>query len=274
MKHGARSSDHSALAVKLTEIVKQAGDVLMGEFGAHDLGMHVKRDGSPVLRADMLSNDALEAGLTKVLDIPILSEESRIKQFPAGDQAFFVVDPLDGTKEFVKASPDFAINLALVEAGKPVLGIIYAPATKSLFCGIAGHGSWVMRPGEAKSRLNVSARTKDSVGIVGINHVLDADIELLGILGCTKILRRGSSLKFTAIATGEADIYARTGRTMIWDTAAAYVIVEEAGGYVHRLVRGLPTAFKLSLDNTGFICANRRLDPRKLQKYFQDASAS
>lgn len=238
---------------------RAAGDELMREFGAVDLGARVKPDGSPVLRADLLSSKVLEERLPVATNVPVLSEEHRPTAMPKAD-AFFIVDPLDGTKEFMKGSRDFAVCVALVEDKQPVLGIIYGPADDELYLAIKGQGAWVIRNGQAKMPIHVSDRVNQRIGITSLSHVSEDDLKLLGEFGCTDTIKRGSALKFCAVASGEADVYARSGRTMVWDTAAGHILINEAGGQMlYYQEKDTPTAaFNFALENPSFVALNRK----------------
>lgn len=236
--------------------VRVAGDALMSEFGSADLGAQTKPDGSPVLRADLRSSKILEERLPAVVSIPVLSEEHQPSKMPDAD-AFFIVDPLDGTKEFMKGSKDFAICVALVENKQPVLGIIYGPARDELYSAVRDQGAWAIHSGRAKESIHVSDRTANRIGITSTSHVSDEDLAKLKELGCTQTIGRGSALKFCAVASGEADVYVRSGRTMVWDTAAGHVLVNEAGGQMLYYHDEAPTSdFNFTLANPSFIALN------------------
>lgn len=245
---------------------RKAGDVLMAEFGNSDLGMETKLDGSPVLRADLASNEALIKELNNLLPIPVLSEESNSDTFPNTDDGrYFIIDPLDGTKEFMKGSQDFAVNIAYLENNEPVIGLIYAPATGIGYTGAVNEGAWLTNANGTIKQINVSDRQKKLVGITSVSHVSDADNVLLGRLGCTEIKRQGSALKFCAVASGAADVYVRHGRTMIWDTVAAHALIKYAGGQLYYAYPSLTTEFRKSFENPGFICINHSLQPAEEQ---------
>lgn len=241
----------------IIDAVRAAGDALMGEFGSADLGARVKPDGSPVLRADILSSKILEERLPAALKVPVLSEEHQPSAMPDA-KTFFIVDPLDGTKEFMKGSEDFAVCVALIENKQPILGIIYGPAKDELYMAIKDQGAWVIRRGNDRESIHVSNRTQNRLGITSASHISDEDRKLLQELNCTQTIGRGSALKFCAVASGEADVYVRSGRTMVWDTAAGHILINEAGGqmlYYHEKAKPTET-FNFALANPPFTALN------------------
>ncbi|HET6925091.1 MAG TPA: 3'(2'),5'-bisphosphate nucleotidase CysQ [Candidatus Saccharimonadales bacterium] len=249
------------------EVVRRAGAVLMEEFGSDELGAETKPDGSPVLRADKRSSALLEAELPKVIDVPVLSEENEHRELSA-DAPYFIIDPLDGTKEFMRGSHDFAINVAFMEGGLPTAGVVYGPARNELYYARQGQGAFRIRGSETEA-IHVSDRQRELIGIMSFSHASERDTELLDKLGCTSTIRMGSVLKFCAVASGAADIYMRSGRTMIWDTAAADIVVREAGGHMlYYTGDRLSADFNLSLANDGFLCSNIDINPSDVAQYF------
>lgn len=201
-----------------------------------DFAVTAKADASPLTAADLASHRTIVAGLqTLTPDIPILSEESA-----AIDTAerlswprFWLVDPLDGTKEFIKRNGEFTVNIALIEQHQPVLGVVLIPVEDRCYYAARGYGAFC-RSGSTEAHLiSVSQPCHDPVRVVGSrSHAGAAQQRFLERLGWHELLSVGSSLKFCLIAEGRADVYPRFGPTSEWDTAAAQAIVEQAGGRV------------------------------------------
>lgn len=219
-----------------------------------------KQDGSPVTEADHRAQEVICAGLQRVSPgVAIVAEEERpgVEETPPGER-FWLVDPLDGTKEFVSRNGEFTINIALVEAGSPVLGVVLAPAIGRLFAGAAGAGALVDDSG---GRRAISARQVPPEGPTVVSSRSHGDPEALArCLGGRQIaasICAGSSLKFCLIAAGEADLYPRLGRTMEWDTAAGDAILREAGGRVTDLERQPLRYGKPGFENPHFVAQGR-----------------
>nr|WP_244437850.1 3'(2'),5'-bisphosphate nucleotidase CysQ [Hyphomicrobium denitrificans] len=201
-----------------------------------------KDDGSPVTDADRSAEDLIVRGLEKIDPrIPIIAEE-RIQYSGAPDiceQTFFLVDPLDGTKEFVQGRTDFTVNICLVECGLPRLGVVVAPARNELFSG-DGHNAFRCRVSPdgrliERTAIRTSMPRRALRGIASASHAHADTMRFLERFAVGEILSVGSSLKFCLLAAGEADIYPRIGRTMQWDTAAGDAILRSAGGCTLRL---------------------------------------
>ena len=200
-----------------------------------------KLDGSPVTIADRHAELIILERLTRTFpDIPILAEEEACAgRIPELGERFFCVDPLDGTKGFVGRTGEFTVNIALVEGGMSVAGVIYAPDAKLLYYGARDEGAF--RRTSAGEDEPIRARPRPSSGLIGVgsrNHAAQGTEERNARLGIADYLPSGSSLKFCRLAEGAADVYPRYGRTMEWDTAAGQAILETAGGRVVRLGAG------------------------------------
>jgi len=194
-----------------------------------------KEDGSPVTIADRRAEAIILEQLRAAYpDIAVLAEEEAAAgRIPALDRRFFCVDPLDGTKGFALRNGEFTVNIALIEAGEPTAGVIYAPVPDLLYYGARSEGAFRVRGGADAERIAV--RRPPQTGLTGIgsrNHAAPGTAERNGRLGITDYLPSGSSLKFCLVAEGAADVYPRWGRTMEWDTAAGQAILEAAGGAV------------------------------------------
>lgn len=202
---------------------------------AGDPQAEYKADGSPVTWADKAAEEVILAALAKIApDIPVVSEESTESHALAASERFFLVDPLDGTREFLRrdGAGSFTVNVALVENGVPVLGVVHAPALDRLFCGEAGKGAFEC---PARGAQEIAVRPVPATGAVAVASRSHRDDDTNGWLeanGISETVSIGSSLKFCLVACGEADVYPRFGPTMEWDTAAGDAVLRAAGGTV------------------------------------------
>ncbi|MGB5211281.1 MAG: 3'(2'),5'-bisphosphate nucleotidase CysQ [Gammaproteobacteria bacterium] len=227
--------DPAALLEPVVAIAREAGarilDVYQGE-----IEVTAKQDDSPLTAADMASHQAIVAGLTRLTpDVPILSEESAEIPFAerASWQEYWLVDPLDGTKEFIKRNGEFTVNIALIQGHSAVLGVVHVPVKDTDYYGCHGHGAFRRRPGGTAERLVVGPLKPGPIRVVGSRSHRGASLDAyLERLGEHEMVPMGSSLKLCLVATGEADVYPRLGLTCEWDTAAAQAVVEAAGGKV------------------------------------------
>jgi 3'(2'), 5'-bisphosphate nucleotidase len=220
---------------RLVEICRQAGAAIL-EWYDGDMGVTHKADDSPLTKADLASHELIEAQLDKHWgDIPVLSEESATIPFDTrrGWQQYWLVDPLDGTKEFISRNGEFTVNIALINEHRPVLGVVHVPVTDTSYLGVVGMGAWRQQGEEAKTRINVRQPAAAPPVIVGSRSHANPELaEQLEKLGPYELTSMGSSLKFCHLAEGLADFYPRLGPTCEWDTAAAQAVVEAAGGKV------------------------------------------
>ena len=215
------------------EIARTAGRAIM-EIYADDFAIELKDDRSPITVADTAANDAIMSGLAALTpDLPVLSEESAVAGFEARRswKRYWLVDPLDGTKEFIKRNGEFTVNIALIERHEPILGGVYAPVLDAMYAGAAGIGAWVTDAGAAQRRIGVTRPAAQVVRVVGSrSHASPALADYLAQLGPHEIHAMGSSLKICLVAAGAADVYPRLGPTSEWDTAAAHAVLLAAGG--------------------------------------------
>lgn len=230
------------------EIAQHAGRTIMTHFHP-DVAVQHKEDKSPVTAADIEANQMItEALLQLTPQIPVVAEEDTVLN-SGGHALFWLVDPLDGTRAFVKGEPEFTVNIGLVEHGLPVLGVIYAPAQKLLYCGAKGRGAF---RGETK----IHTRPPAPEGLVVVkskSHPSAKTQAYLDTLKIKEMIPGSSSIKFCQVAEGSADIYPRFGRTMEWDTAAGHAILNEAGGRVET-ADGKPFTYgKPGFENPAFI---------------------
>jgi 3'(2'), 5'-bisphosphate nucleotidase len=217
------------------DLARLAGAAIMQVYAGAFEVQH-KADRSPLTEADMAAHHIILAGLQALTpDLPVLSEESAAVPYAERSRwiRYWLVDPLDGTREFVKRNGEFTVNIALIEDGHPRLGVVYAPARDELTYAAEGFGTLVERAGGAPQRARVAPRSDGPLRIAGSrSHYAPRTDEFLQRLGTHELICLGSSLKFCLLAEGGADLYVRYGPTSEWDTAAGQCVLEEAGGSV------------------------------------------
>lgn len=247
---------------KLVNIARMAGAAILRIYNDPTVSGQVdyKSDNSPLTLADRAANEVIVRGLKDLTpEIPILSEEEKEVPYTERSQwnRFWLVDPLDGTKEFVKRNGEFTVNIALVEAGKPVLGVVYIPVKDETYYAVKGLGAFYTAGNAKASGIQSTSFTMKDAGLrlVCSRSHMSAEVEAyLQQFRNPETVSMGSSLKFMLIANGNADIYPRLAPTMEWDTGAAQIIVEEAGGKVIDQETGLPLRYnKAVLRNPHFI---------------------
>jgi 3'(2'), 5'-bisphosphate nucleotidase len=231
----------SPFAGELAQIAQAAGRLILKHY-AGTPEVQVKADASPVTAADVEAEALIEAALAKLApDIPVIGEEATAAgRTPARAARFFLVDPLDGTKEFLKRNGEFTVNIALIENNSPVCGVVLAPAKARAFVGETGKGAFEVAapedlPLDLAQAQPIRARAVPEDGLVVIGSRSHRDPKTDAYLSCFRVanfLAAGSSLKFCLVAAGEADLYPRHGPTMEWDTAAGQAVLEAAGGSV------------------------------------------
>jgi 3'(2'), 5'-bisphosphate nucleotidase len=228
----------SALAEALLPVAVTAGQAILDVRRA---GAHVewKADSSPVTEADRAAEAVIAAALASIAPgVPVIAEEAACAgRVPETGAEFFLVDPLDGTKEFVRGGNDFTVNIGLIRAAAPVVGVIYLPATGKLFWGVAGAGAWRARLVDGaiveREAISVRAAPDGPIAVVASrSHRTPETDAYIGRYDVEKLVSAGSSMKFCAVASGKADLYPRMGTTMQWDTAAGDAILRAAGGTV------------------------------------------
>lgn len=237
-----RLSDLATLAESLVDTVRRAGQAVMDIYES-DFAVQHKDDKSPVTAADQAGEDVIVADLKRLTpEIPVVAEEAAAAgEIPdIGDGPFWLVDPLDGTKEFIKRNGEFTVNIGLIVDRQPVLGLVLAPALGTLYVGwMTGETGTAWRETEAEGRQPMTVRTPGEDGVIVLASRSHATSEALqAFLKDTKVAsmsNAGSSLKFCRIAEGAADLYPRLGPTCEWDTAAAHAVLRAAGGTVTHL---------------------------------------
>lgn len=216
-------------------LAEKAGQAIL-EVYSSDFEVQSKADNSPLTQADLASHHCIVAGLESLTPgMPIISEESGLPDYEERRQwdRYWLIDPLDGTKEFVNRNGEFTVNIALIDQQKPVFGVVHVPVQGKTYLGCEGYGA-ERRDAEGNVEpIQVSATSADPVRVVGSRSHRGASLdEYLLNLGECDMIPMGSSLKFCVIAEGGADLYPRLGLTSEWDTAAAQAVVEQAGGSV------------------------------------------
>jgi len=223
----------------------------------------VKSDGSPLTRADLASHDVIQAGLEPLAPkFPILSEEGDVELIEQGSwKTYWCVDPLDGTKEFVKGLDEYTVNIALIDAGAAILGVVYVPAKDALYYAARGLGAWKVEADQQPQRIRPSRRRRPRSAVVSRSHLSDETRLFLERLGIENTLQHGSSIKICAVAEGKADIYPRHGPTCLWDTAAGAAVALAAGCFVVDLA-GAPLSYDLTdgVKRSGFLVYPPSLD--------------
>jgi len=251
--------DPASLLGPLRDLAKRAGAAILDIYRG-EIAVETKLDNSPVTAADLAADEVIEAGLAALTpDIAVISEEAFDgKPLPERfDDRFWLVDPLDGTREFIDRNGDFTVNIALIEHRRPILGVIHIPVQATTYSGLrdcAGAGAW--REEEGGRPHAVAVRRPPPAGLsvaVSRSHLNAATRRYLEGLKVARRHQAGSSLKFCVVAAGEVDIYPRLGPTMEWDTAAGHAILCAAGGSV-RTEDGAELLYaKPGLKNPNFI---------------------
>jgi 3'(2'), 5'-bisphosphate nucleotidase len=233
--------DYEALVRSMRKHALAAGAAIMEIYGEEDLGVQTKADDSPVTRADKAADQIIYDGLRADFpEVMIVTEEQAASHALTGN-TFLIVDPLDGTKEFIHRRGDFTVNIALIENGQPTRGIVFAPAKNRLFYTQA-NGRSIEEMGEFDQEnrgtlLAIEVTQSDNTALRAVaskSHRDQATDEYIQKYSVSDMKSAGSSLKFCLVATGEADFYPRLGRTMEWDTAAGHAVLTGAGGLVLR----------------------------------------
>jgi len=241
----------------LIAIAQRAGEAIL-EVYQQDFSVTHKADDSPLTQADLASHVLIRDALaTLTPEIPLLSEESAHVDFQtrAGWYQYWLIDPLDGTREFVNRNGEFTVNIALIRNHKPVCGVVYVPVSGVSYTGISDYGAMRHTPGQAPVQISVRRPCADPIVVVGSrSHANPALRQHLAAIGDYELVSMGSSLKFCLLAEGKADFYPRLGPTSEWDTAAAHAVVTAAGGRIIKL-NGEPLEYnrKESLLNPEFL---------------------
>jgi 3'(2'), 5'-bisphosphate nucleotidase len=253
--------------IKIDEIIsiaQKAGKAILEVYNSENFEVEIKDDNSPLTKADKASNKIIEIGLNKLNpDIPILSEEGKEISFEdrRNWNMFWCVDPLDGTKEFIKRNGEFTVNIALIKNDLPILGIIYVPVTGETYYGALGEGSYKIDSNEIKRPIMVSSKklTEELTVVQSRSHSGDEENNFYSNYRINKRLSKGSSLKICLVAEGIADIYFRGGPTWEWDTAAGHSILTSAGGSFVNKDKSELKYNKEVLKHYGFIASSTKI---------------
>jgi len=249
------SRDYHELLETIAVAAREAGAAIL-EIVERGFEVESKTDLSPVTEADRAAELVILAALARAAPtIPVVAEEEvAAGRIPAIGDTFFLVDPLDGTKEFVRGGDDYTVNIGLIANGKPVLGAVFAPARGAIYVGLVGEGAWIE---DADGRRLIHTRTRERGGtltaVASKSHFSQPTADYLEAVGASDYVGIGSSLKFCIVAEGKADIYPRLSPTSEWDTAAAHAVLLAAGGRVDG-TDGQPLAYgKPTFLNRGFV---------------------
>ena len=261
--------DRRRLLDELAEAAREAGEAIQ-QIVRRGFKVETKSDSSPVTEADRAAELIILAALARAAPgVPVIAEEEvAADRIPAHGDTFFLVDPLDGTKEFVRGGSDYTVNIGLIEQRQPTLGVVYAPATGRLHGGLVGDGAWVDANGE-RQVIHTRPKCDKLTAVASKSHLNQATIDYLeqAAAGCG-YAAVGSSLKFCIVAEGQADIYPRASPTSEWDTAAGHAILVAAGGLVDG-PDGEPLHYgKTAFLNRAFVATSGWKPPR-LEPYLQ-----
>ena len=255
--------DHKRLVDDLALAAREAGEAIL-EIVRRGFEVEAKHDTSPVTEADRAAELVILAALARAAPgVPVIAEEEvAAGRIPAHEDTYFLVDPLDGTKEFIRGGDDYTVNIGLIEHGTPKLGVVYAPATARLHGGCVGDGAWL---DEGKGRRAISTRPRGELttAVASKSHLNQATVDYLqAAVGNCGYVSVGSSLKFCILAEGKADIYPRAAPTSEWDTAAGHAVLLAAGGLVDG-PDGAPLRYgKRAFLNRAFVATSGWKPPR------------
>ena len=255
--------EYSRLLEDLTEAAREAGEAIL-EVVRRGFEVESKKDSSPVTEADRAAELIILAAMARAAPgVPVIAEEEvAAGRIPKHDDLYFLVDPLDGTKEFVRGGDDYTVNIGLVERGAPTLGVVYAPATGKLYGGRVGEGAW-RDEGSGPVPITTRDRGGQPTAVASKSHVNQATVDYLeAAVGACGYVAIGSSLKFCIVAEGAADIYPRASPTSEWDTAAGHAVLLAAGGLVDG-PDGMPLRYgKPAFLNRAFVATSGWKPPR------------
>jgi len=250
--------NYHSLLPSVIELVRKAGEAILA-IPVTEADAQKKGDGSPVTRADRASHDILVHGLTAVVpEIPVISEEGDPERFSQSTLSrYWLVDPLDGTKEFLKGNGEYTVNVALVDKGNPVLGVIGIPALDLLYWASKGNGVRRQKGKEPAESISAAGTEEPVTAVVSRSHPSPETDAVMKYFPVRHRIERGSSAKMCAVAEGSADLYIRMNPTMLWDTAAGAIIVRESGArVVNRSGNDLLYGLTPDLRQEGFIVYN------------------
>jgi 3'(2'), 5'-bisphosphate nucleotidase len=246
--------NHAELLDDIARAAREAGEAIL-EIVRAGFDIEHKRDSSPVTDADRAAELIILAALARAAPgVPVIAEEEvAAGRIPAHGDTYFLVDPLDGTKEFIRGGDDYTVNIGLIEDGKPRLGVVFSPARRTLHSGLVGVGAWLEDDGQGRP-IGTRERGDRLVAVASKSHFTQNTADYLeATVGLCEHVSIGSSLKFCIVAEGQADLYPRLSPTSEWDTAAGHAVLLAAGGRVDGPDGG-PLAYgKQAFLNRGFI---------------------
>lgn len=249
---------------QVCEIAIEAGKTIMEVYESPDFGIEVKSDESPVTKADKASNDLICKSLTALFsEIPIVSEEIDAPPYEVrkGFSYYWLIDPLDGTKEFIQRNGEFTVNIALMHENRPILGVSHLPALNETFYATKGCGAFHQKNEKTQQiHADTFSMTQSGLAIaVTRSHFNQATANFIADFNFPRLISKGSSLKILLVALGEAHLHPRFGTTMEWDTAAPQIILEEAGGSI-TLLDGSPMPYnKEDLRNLNYLVKGKEV---------------
>lgn len=249
---------------QIITILKLAGEIIMRIYHK-DFSVEFKQDNSPLTEADLASHYLICDELKKLYpDIPILSEESA-STFKLKDEndCFWCIDPLDGTKEFIKKNDEFTVNIALIRNKQPIFGFIAVPAKNIIYAGVRGNGAFKLKGNNDLQKIQVKPRSHNHlIFAVSRSHLDDETKKMVKEYGAD-IIKAGSALKLAYVAEGLVDAYPRFGPSMLWDVAAGQCLIEEAGGKVLWANNHQPVSYDIKhMKNQSFIAVNKMLNKK------------
>ncbi|MBZ0184220.1 MAG: 3'(2'),5'-bisphosphate nucleotidase CysQ [Melioribacteraceae bacterium] len=249
---------------KIIEISKQAGNAILDVYYSEDFNVELKDDNSPLTIADKKSHNIISHLLKKEYpNIPIISEEGKDIPFEERKNwsTFFLIDPLDGTKEFIKRNGEFTVNIAMIQNDIPVLGVIHVPVTNETYYGDTINDAYKIESNGSIKRINVSKKSyTEPINVVqSRSHSGEEEIEFYSNYNINQKVSKGSSLKICLVAEGKAEIYFRGGPTWEWDTAAGHAILNAAGGHFVNKDKSSIIYNKEILKHSGFIASSTKI---------------
>ena len=255
--------DYPRLLDDIADAAREAGEAIL-EIVRRGFEVEAKRDSSPVTEADRAAELIILGALTLAAPgVPVIAEEEvAAGRIPAHGHTYFLVDPLDGTKEFVRGGDDYTVNIGLIENDTPTLGVVFAPATGRLHGGCVGSGAW-LDEGQGRRKISTRPRGEQLTAVASKSHLNQATVDYLEeAIGMCGYMTAGSSLKFCMLAEGLADIYPRASPTSEWDTAAGHAVLLAAGGLVDGLDGSPLTYGKHAFLNRAFVATSGWKPPR------------
>ncbi len=255
--------DYQKIVTNVKEITIEAGKKIMEIYNSPDFEIETKSDNSPITRADKAANDYIVQKVQeKYPDFGLLSEESKDTKERLHKEYVWVIDPLDGTKEFIKRNGEFTVNVGLVKNGKPVLGVVFIPVRNEIYYAVEGRGAFYQSMNSEKMKITASDKSEynEMVMVKSRSHASEKLIKIINKYKFKEVKDSGSSIKICLIAFGLADIYFRFGNTNEWDICAAHCVLSEAGG---KMTDCLGNSFIYNkvdpLNQNGFIVSNNTM---------------